>query len=137
MLRIRGKDTKPELYIRKKMFARGYRYRLHVANIPGHPDIWLKKYNTAVYVNGCFWHRHKNCSHAYTPKSRIDFWNKKFSDNIKRDMKVQSLLSNKGIKCLVIWECTTKRMIRDKETEEKIFQEICSFLQSTNMFMEV
>lgn len=78
MSAIKSADTKPELFIRKLLFSSGYRYRIQVSNIPGRPDLWLRKYNTAIFVHGCFWHRHKGCRFAYFPKSRVDFWNDKF-----------------------------------------------------------
>ena len=85
MQAIHSKDTKPEIYLRKLLFSLGYRYRSYAKNIPGHPDIYLRKYNTAIFINGCFWHRHKNCKFAYMPKSNIDFWKRKFCDNVERD----------------------------------------------------
>jgi len=88
MSKIRSKDTKPEVWFRKKLFERGYRYRKHVSYIPGHPDLWLAKYNTAIFVHGCFWHRHSNCKYAYMPKSRTEYWQEKFDRNIKRDQVV-------------------------------------------------
>ena len=80
MSAIRSKNTKPEVYLRKLLFAQGYRYRIADKSVPGHPDIFLRKYNTAIFVNGCFWHRHPGCKYAYTPKSRVEFWQKKFDD---------------------------------------------------------
>ncbi len=77
MSAIRSKNTKPEVYLRKLLFAQGYRYRIADKSVPGHPDIFLRKYNTAIFVNGCFWHRHPGCKYAYTPKSRVEFWQKK------------------------------------------------------------
>ena len=73
MARIRSKDTKPEIYIRKKLFERGYRYRKNAVNVYGRPDIWLSGYNAAIFVHGCYWHRHNDCKYAYVPKSRVDF----------------------------------------------------------------
>lgn len=137
MSHIRGKDTKPELYVRHLLFAEGYRYRLHTNRVPGHPDIWLKKYNTAVFINGCFWHRHNNCKYAYNPKSRMDFWEKKFSDNVKRDMNTYSLLESQSIKCLIIWECTIKRMAQDSTYQDTVLQNIKSFLGRPDLFVEL
>ena len=81
MAAIHSKNTKPEIYFRKLLFARGYRYSLNSKNIPGHPDVYLRKYNTAIFVHGCFWHRHNGCKYAYMPKSREDFWAEKFETN--------------------------------------------------------
>ena len=91
MSAIRSKDTKPEVYLRKLLFAQGYRYRIADKSVPGHPDIFLRKYNTAIFVNGCFWHRHPDCKYAYTPKSRVEFWQKKFDDNVQRDAVVKAV----------------------------------------------
>ena len=76
MAAIRSKDTKPEVYLRKLLFAQGYRYRKNYKKIPGHPDIYLPKYRTAIFVHGCFWHRHQGCKYAYMPYSNIEFWKK-------------------------------------------------------------
>lgn len=73
---IRSKNTKPEVYFRKLLFAKGYRYSLNSKNVPGHPDIYLRKYNTAIFIHGCFWHRHEGCRYSYMPKSRVEFWEK-------------------------------------------------------------
>lgn len=128
MSAIRSKNTKPEIYFRKLLFAEGYRYSLNSKNIPGHPDIYLKKYNTAVFINGCFWHRHEGCKYAYMPKSRVEFWQKKFEANQRRDEKVRQELEEKRIKRLVIWECTIKKMLNNIEFEKDI-------LETTNRFM--
>ena len=93
MSKIRSKDTKPEVWLRKKLFERGYRYRKNVNNIPGHPDAWLAKYNTALFVHGCFWHRHDGCKYAYIPKSRVEFWTDKFRKYIERDFRVKKELA--------------------------------------------
>ena len=85
MAAIHSKNTKPEVYFRKLLFAQGYRYSLNSKNIPGHPDIYLKKYNTAIFVHGCFWHRHEGCKYAYMPKSRAEFWEKSLRQ-IKREI---------------------------------------------------
>lgn len=128
MAAIRSRDTKPEVYLRKLLFARGYHYRIADKNIPGHPDIFLRKYNTAIVVHGCFWHRHPGCKYAYTPKSRIEFWQKKFDDNVRRDTAVAEELQKQGIKQLVVWECTIKQMRRDVEFAAQILPQIESFI---------
>ena len=103
MAAIRSRDTKPEVYLRKLLFAKGYRYRIADKNIPGHPDIFLRKYNTAIFVHGCFWHRHPGCKYAYTPKSHVEFWQNKFDDNVRRDAVVKDELQEQRIKCLIVW----------------------------------
>ena len=105
MSRIRGKDTKPELAVRSFLHRKGFRYRLHVNNLPGKPDIVLPKYKTVIFVHGCFWHRHKGCKFAYNPKSRENFWNNKFNDNVTRFKKVKKELEKLSWKVVVIWEC--------------------------------
>ena len=115
----------------------GYRYRKNVSAVVGHPDIWMRKYNTAIFVNGCFWHRHAGCKYAYEPKSREDFWQKKFSDNIKRDQRVKNELHASGIKCIVIWECTIKKMQKSEETKEFVLELIRGFLCSDKEYLEI
>ena len=112
MAAIKSKNTKPEIAFRKMLFNSGYRYRICPRSIPGHPDIWMKKYNTAVFVHGCFWHRHASCKYAYTPKSNIEFWNKKFARNVARDMIVRKELDQKGIRCLIVWECSIREAMK-------------------------
>lgn len=137
MAAIHSKNTNPEVYLRKLLFARGYRYGLNSKSILGHPDIYLKKYNTAIFVHGCFWHRHEGCKYAYMPKSRVEFWQKKFGDNVKRDELVRKELISKKVKILVIWECTIKRMKKDKKTEQEIISLIEKFLFSPKQELEV
>ncbi len=135
MSAIRSQNTKPELLIRQWLFAQGYRYRLNVKYIPGHPDLFLRKYNAAVFVNGCFWHRHSNCKYAYTPKSNMEFWSKKFDDNIRRDNEVRKLLENQKIKHLVIWECTIKKMMKDAEYRYEKIENIERFFVNKDLYL--
>ena len=136
MANIRSKDTKPEIWFRKKLFSKGYRYRKNVNYIFGHPDLWLKKYNTAIFVHGCFWHRHTGCKYAYTPKTRVEFWSNKFEKNRERDMVVKEQLKLQSIKCLIVWECTVKRMKKDKNIEKQILDDIETFLKSQTEYIE-
>lgn len=108
MSRIKSRDTTPELAVRKVLYGMGYRYRLHSAAVPGKPDIVLKRFRAAIFVHGCFWHRHPGCKFAYSPKSRVEFWTKKFDANVRRDETVRKQLSDLGWKSLTIWECETK-----------------------------
>ena len=137
MSKIRSKDTKSEEYIRKRLFERGYRYRKNCSLMFGHPDIWMGRYNTAVFVNGCFWHRHEGCKYAYSPKSRIEFWNDKFCKNIERDRMVKRELTEQGKRILIIWECTVKKMVKDKGFYDDIMNKIEIFLGSDSIYMEL
>ena len=137
MSRIRGRDTKPEEYIRKLLFRQGYRYRKNVSNVPGHPDAWLAKYNVALFVHGCFWHRHPGCKYAYTPKSRVEFWEKKFASNIARDKVVMEQLQTQGIRTLVIWECTVRKISQDPAIRDQLISQIISFIESETAKMEI
>ena len=137
MAAIRSKNTKPEIYLRKLLFAKGYRYRIAEKTVPGHPDIFLRKHNTAVFVHGCFWHRHPECKYAYMPKSRVDFWNKKFENNVSRDAVVRNELLARRIKCLAVWECTVKKMIKSQEFRECTINEIIDFLVSDDLRLDL
>jgi DNA mismatch endonuclease (patch repair protein) len=101
---IRGKDTKPERVVRSYLHRAGLRFRLH-STLPGRPDLVLPRHRTAVFVHGCFWHRHKGCRYATTPASNAAFWNKKFASNMRRDAQVQLQLAEEGWRVLVIWAC--------------------------------
>ncbi len=116
MSAIKSKNTKPEIKVRKVLHSMGYRFRLHSKDLPGSPDIVLPKYKTVIFVHGCFWHRHENCKYASTPKIRQEFWNKKFTENIKRDLEIQEKIKNLDWRSIVIWECETKNIenLRDK-----------------------
>ena len=137
MSAIRSKNTKPEVYLRKLLFAQGYRYRIADKSVQGHPDIFLRKYNTAIFINGCFWHRHPGCKYAYTPKSRVEFWQKKFDDNVRRDSVVKAELLEHGIKLLTVWECAIRRMQRDKIEEERALAKIIFFIKSNEKNAEI
>jgi DNA mismatch endonuclease (patch repair protein) len=121
MSAIKSKNTKPEIKVRKVLHSMGYRFRLHSKNLPGSPDIVLPKYKTVIFVHGCFWHRHQNCKYASTPKTRQEFWNKKFNENINRDKINQENLSSKGWKIIIIWECEIKNK---KINLEQIFKKV-------------
>lgn len=108
MSRIRGKDTKPEIAVRKMLHAAGFRFRLHVKELPGKPDIVLPKWKTVVFVHGCFWHRHEGCKDTTTPKTRTDWWLEKFNKNVANDLKKRRDLEDAGWKVLVVWECEVK-----------------------------
>ena len=105
MSHIRSKATKPEMLVRKWLWAHGYRYRLNVKSVPGKPDIVMRKYRTAIFVNGCFWHGHEGCSKFVMPKSNTDFWKTKIEYNRARDQKNYDILNQAGWQVIVIWQC--------------------------------
>lgn len=105
---IKSKNTKPEIMVRSLLHRMGFRFSLHNKHLPGKPDIFLRKYRTAIFVHGCFWHRHKNCRGATVPASNVDFWNEKFSRNVARDKKNKTELRRLGWKTITVWECELK-----------------------------
>ena len=122
MSKIRSKDTKPEILVRKMLFARGYRYRLHVKNLPGKPDIVMPKYKAAIFVHGCFWHLHSGCREGTIPKTRTEYWEKKLLGNRERDKKHRRALRKAGWRVLRLWECEVEK------NPDKIIKIIESFL---------
>ncbi len=109
MSAVKSKNTKPEILVRKALHAMGYRFRLHVKELPGKPDIVLPKYKTVIFVNGCFWHRHEGCKYASTPTTNVDFWEAKFKENTTRDKQKTVLLESDGWKVVVLWTCEIKK----------------------------
>ncbi|WP_295142178.1 DNA mismatch endonuclease Vsr [uncultured Campylobacter sp.] len=118
MSRISGKETKPEILVRKYLFAHGFRYRKNAKDLPGKPDIVLPKYKTVIFVNGCFWHGHHNCKKAALPVTNAEFWSKKISSNIIRDEKTYVELAGIGYKVLVVWQCELGIKEREKTLDE-------------------
>lgn len=109
MSRIRGKNTKPEILLRKLLHAAGFRFRLHVRDLPGKPDIVLRKYKTVIFVHGCFWHRHEGCEGATMPKTRTEFWTAKFEGTVQRDQRKREELEKAGWRVITAWECDLKQ----------------------------
>ncbi|RYL92392.1 very short patch repair endonuclease [Sporolactobacillus sp. THM19-2] len=130
MARIKSRKTKPEMYIRSLLFRHHMRYRVNFSEIIGKPDLYFTKYRTAVFVNGCFWHRHKGCKYAYVPKSNVSFWKRKFEKNQSRDREVTEKLMEQGIRCLIIWECTVKKMTSHDSVREMKLKQIIKFITS-------
>lgn len=122
MSRIRGRDTGPERSLRSMLHRAGYRFRLHDKRLPGRPDIVLHKYKTAIFVHGCFWHRHAGCRNATTPSSRTDFWQKKFAETVERDIRKATELSESGWRVISVWECDLEK--RPAETLSKIVKKL-------------
>jgi DNA mismatch endonuclease (patch repair protein) len=110
MGRIQGKNTKPEIAVRHIAHALGYRFRLHRRDLPGSPDLVFPRLCKAIFVHGCFWHRHRGCKYSYAPKSNVTFWEKKFAANIARDGNALKELRKLGWSVLIIWECETKNL---------------------------
>lgn len=108
MRRIRSEGTSPELTVRRYLHALGYRYRLHAKDLPGSPDIVFRSRRLAIFVHGCYWHRHPDCRLAYTPKSRTEFWEDKFRANVRRDRRTAAQLEELGWRILVVWECDVR-----------------------------
>lgn len=107
---VKGRDTSPEKLVRSILHKMGYRFRLHVKNLPGNPDIVLPKHRKIIFVHGCFWHGHKGCNRSKRPTTNVEFWDKKLSGNIQRDTKFRRKLKLMGWKVLVIWQCQTKNI---------------------------
>lgn len=125
MSHIKGKDTSIEVKVRKYLYHQGFRYRKNVNVLPGKPDIYLKKYNTVIFINGCFWHHHYNCKLAYIPKTRQEYWISKFNRNIDNDIKNYQKLRQMDIKVIVVWECEIKECFeyRMKALIDEILEE--------------
>jgi len=113
MSQIKDKNTKPEMLVRKYLFSKGFRYRLHDKKLPGKPDIVLPKYNTVIFIHGCFWHGHEDCKYFVIPKSRTEWWTEKITKNKENDNKHITSLKAKGWKVLIIWECQLKKNVMD------------------------
>ncbi len=126
MAAIRGKDTKPEMIVRKYLFSRGLRFRVQVRKLPGNPDIVLPKYKTVIFVNGCFWHGHEGCKYFRLPKSNIEFWKEKIERNIERDRESMQALFDLGWKVIRVWECELRNKANREETLNKIYDSITS-----------
>ncbi len=114
MSQIKGKNTKPEILVRKFLFSNGFRYRLHDKKLPGKPDIVFPKYNTAIFVHGCFWHGHKGCKYFVIPKTRTNWWVEKITKNRLTDTKNMRRLTQEGWKVITIFECELKPKKRNK-----------------------
>jgi len=138
MSRIRSTQTKPEIFIRSLLHRNGYRYFTNVKKIIGSPDIYFPKKHVAIFIHGCFWHRHNNCKYAYQPKSNEIFWAKKFSANTKRDIDVMNTLQSLNTRVLIIWECTVRKMMSDQKICAEKLKIISEFIDSNSeMYVEI
>lgn len=129
MSSIKGKNTKPEMAVRRWLHAQGYRYRLHRKGLPGKPDLVLPKYNLVIFVHGCFWHQHPGCHYAYTPASNSEKWKAKLEGNRQRDQVQQQQLLDMGWRVLVIWECGLKHL-------SQMIEEIAPIINSDTKLLE-
>ena len=127
MSKIKGKDTKPELLVRKYLFSRGFRYRKYDSKLPGKPDITLKKYKTIIFVHGCFWHGHNGCKYFKIPKTRTKWWKNKIEKNIQRDRHNIDKLEKNSWNVLTVWEC---ELVAEKK--QKTFEKIVKELERNN-----
>lgn len=130
MSRIKSRDTQGELVVRYLVYHAGYRYRIAPSYIKGHPDIYVSSRKTAIFVHGCFWHRHSGCRVATVPKTNTEFWLEKFRRNTERDKATTEELLSSGIRVLVIWECSLRKALRDTEALELLRDSIIAFLES-------
>ena len=129
MAKVHSKNTKPEKLLRSLLFKQGFRFRICQKNLPGKPDIVLKKYKTVIFVHGCFWHGHENCRNARIPKSNVEFWKNKISRNKERFEEVRALLTKLGWNIVVVWECELT-----KNQQDKTLQRIKSILYNTKFY---
>ena len=127
MAKVSNKETKPEILVRKFLFSRGYRYRKNVVSMPGKPDIVLPKYRTVIFVNGCFWHGHKDCKKAKLPSSNIAFWKEKITKNIERDHNNINVLLSLNWNVITIWECEIMSVSCRERRFQKLEDEIVTF----------
>ena len=134
MAAIRGKDTKPEMIVRRYLFSRGLRYRVNNPKLPGSPDIVLKKYKTIVFIDGCFWHGHEGCKYYRLPKTNVDFWRHKIAMNIARDYVNSVDLRLAGWKVIRVWECDIKTKAKREATLESLYQEIVGTEHKSNTY---
>ena len=134
MARVKNKNTQPEVYLRKLLWHRGFRYRLNYKSLPGSPDIYIPKHKVAIFVNGCFWHMHENCRYASIPKNNHDFWKSKLEGNVQRDKQNYIKLESMGINVIVVWGCEIKQMMKDKMIEKEKTDNLANHILSMPKF---
>jgi DNA mismatch endonuclease (patch repair protein) len=128
MARVKGKNTKPELTLRSALHARGFRFRIHRGDLPGRPDITLRRWNAVIFIDGCFWHGHAGCPNFRLPKSNADFWRAKIARNIERDAVARAALAAQGWRVLTVWECATRG--RSPAEREALHDGVANWLRS-------
>lgn len=136
MAAIKGKDTRPEMLVRKYLFSKGLRYRVNDKRLPGSPDIVLKKYKTVIFIDGCFWHAHKGCKYYKMPKTNVDFWRAKIARNIARDYVNNVDLELAGWKVIRVWECDVKTKAKREETLKNLYKSITGASQKRAVYEE-
>lgn len=124
MAAVKGKDTKPEMIVRKYLFSRGLRFRVQVRKLLGNPDIVLPKYRTVIFVNGCFWHKHEGCKYFRLPKSNVEFWKAKIERNVARDVHNEAELKALGWRVVRVWECEIKTVAQREEYLKRLYDRI-------------
>jgi DNA mismatch endonuclease (patch repair protein) len=138
MSRIKNNKTKPEMFIRSLLHKNGFRYRANYTDLLGKPDLFFTKSRVAIFIHGCYWHRHANCKYAYTPKSNLDFWLPKLEKNRLHDEEITQLLLKQKIRIIIIWECTVKRMQKDVNERNEILSKITDFIRyESSPFLEL
>ena len=132
MARVKSKNTKPEVFLRKLLWHKGFRYRLNYKELPGSPDLYIPKYRVAIFVNGCFWHMHENCRYSSIPKNNHDFWKNKLEGNVERDKQNYIKLESMGIKVIVVWGCEIKQMMKDEYILKKKLDDLVCKIKGVN-----
>lgn len=130
MAAIHGKNTKPEMVVRRWLWGHGFRYRLNHPRLPGKPDIVMRKYRTCIFVNGCFWHKHEGCKYFVIPKTRTEFWLNKVNRNQEREIEVKNKLASMGWYSITIWECELKPNKKDATLQSLLYTLSKIFLQN-------
>ncbi len=137
MASIRSKNTKPEMLVRKYLFARGFRYRLNHPRLPGHPDLVLRKYRTVIFVNGCFWHGHEGCKYFQLPKTNVEFWRTKIERNQERDKEERERLAQMGWHSITVWECQLKPKVREQTLDSLAYTLNHTYLKDNTRFYTI
>ena len=136
MAAIKGKDTKPEIIVRKYLFSRGLRFRIHVRKLIGNPDIVLPKYKTVIFVDGCFWHGHEGCKYFRLPKSNAEYWETKIERNIARDIRNEAELKAQGWRVIRVWECDIRAVATHKDFLKNLYEAIINAIKPYSVYPE-